>query len=279
MQVSAVYPGSFGEIIQGRITGKDILLSCPINMFTKVEMFETKTVKNNYNTIKCRNFMKNILNNWGYERYFNQIDIKVTSEIPIGKGLASSTADLSAVYLCLIKMFNKQLSMDEFIDNCLFIEPTDSIIFSKFTLFEYKNGKYKENIGEYFKFYILAFEGEKLVNTVDFNKNTKVPLENVEDLVPTLKDAIINKNINNLGKVSTESIIRNLKRLDYKEKDLIIDIMNNTGGLGIIGAHSGNALGVIYYSKESLIKALESINFKNFYKVYPLETLDNWIFY
>ena len=49
MESQAIYPGSCGELIQGNIQGKDMLLSCPVNLFTTVKVFECKNPINRFN--------------------------------------------------------------------------------------------------------------------------------------------------------------------------------------------------------------------------------------
>ncbi len=147
MEVTAKYPGSFGEILQGNLGEKPVLVSSPINLYTCVRLFESKKEKNFYRNIKANKIYKKYTYRLGHKDYINNIHIEIDSKIPRGKGLASSTADLCATYKCLTKLFKKNYSMEELQNHCLNIEPTDSIIFNEFTLFDYKNGSFKEKLG------------------------------------------------------------------------------------------------------------------------------------
>lgn len=277
MEKVTVYPGSFGEIIQGKFEEKDILCSCPINLYTKVKIYETLEEKNINRHYKSYKFMLNILRQWGYDSYFDDLAIDIRSQIPKGKGFASSTADLAAVYNCLINMFKREYNQKELIENCIKIEPTDSIIFEKLTLFDYKKGDFIERIGKGPQFNILVFEGNKVVNTVEFNKNILIPLSNIEDLVPTLKEGIRNKDINKIAYCSTESIVRNTRRLEYSILPIVFKIQKEIGAYGIIGAHSGDALGIIY---EGNIKEGVFYKYSNMLKgvkTYKIKSLDKWM--
>lgn len=254
MEVVVNYPASFGEIIQGKMYDKDILCSCPINIFTKVRVFESKNPQYKYKYLKSAKFLNNVLKEWGYEEYIENLDIDIKSNIPAGKGFASSTADLCGVYYALLGLFKRQYEEDEIIRNCINIEPTDSIIFKEMTIFDYKNGHYKQNIGEYCNFNILVFEGKRVVDTVEFNKRNLPPLSNVEDLEKKLILAVKDKNIRNIGYCATESIIRNHRRLSYPILPVILKIKEEIGGYGVIGAHSGDALGIIYEHKLNIDK-------------------------
>ena len=273
MEFTVNYPGSFGEVLQGRINKKDVLLSCPVNIYTKVKVFECNNAQSKFNNRKSAAFLQNILKLWGYEEYCKRLDIEINSQIPYGKGLASSTADLCAVYYCLLKLFNREFNEEELMEQCIKIEPTDSIIFKEMTLFDYKKGVFKQSMGKYLNYNILAFEGNKVVDTVEFNNKNLPPLSDVDDLLPILRQAIEEKNLKKLAYVSTESIVRNQKRLCYEFLQEVIDIKDKTSGLGIIGAHSGSVLGIIYEDLESLNCALKLGEKLNMCKVYPVKTL------
>lgn len=274
MKAVASYPGSFGEMLQGRFEGKEVLLSCPINLFTKATLFESNSPKFKYNNPKSMQFLKSILKEWDYESYDKNIDIHISSKLPKGKGYASSTADLCAVYHAMLKLFNKQYNEEELVKACIDIEPTDSIIFKKMTVFDYKKGEFKENIGEYFKFYLLVFEGSKTVNTIEFNNKKLEPLSEIEDLISIYKNGLLNNSVKELAMATTESIIRNQARLKYDVLGQVIKIKNLTGGLGIIGAHSGDALAVIYDDKGAVDIALKGVQQLHNYKTYKLEAID-----
>lgn len=276
MEVTSFYPGSFGEVVQGKYNGIDVLCSCPINLFTKVRLWESKTPYNKNKYAKCTKFLANILTEWDYKHYVNTLDIGIQSQIPAGKGFASSTADLCALYNSLINLFDRDFNENELIRHCINIEPTDSIIFRKPSIFDYKNGLYNEALGEYLEFDILVFEGDKVINTVEFNNKSLPPLSNIDDLVPILKDGIVHKDIKKIGYCSTQSIIRNQDRLSYENLPIIHNICEELGGYGIIGAHSGDALGIIH-KKDVDLSILEKYKNKlKDYKIYSLKTINNW---
>ncbi|MGK0465137.1 GHMP family kinase ATP-binding protein [Clostridium sp.] len=275
MKVVRSYPGSLGEVIQGKAYGKELLLSCPVNLFTRVMVFESILPVNKNKYPKCKKFMKNILESWGYIRSYDELDIEIVSEIPIGKGFASSTADIMALYLSLLKLFERKYDEQDLINHTIGIEPTDSIIFPEMTLFDYKNGDFKEILGSYLEFNVLVFEGQKVIDTVGFNKNVKCDLAEIEDLIPNLKQAVSERNIEKLANISSESILRNQYRLKYDILPIIKEIQIKTGGIGIIGAHSGDFLGIIY-SENTMMKGV--LNYGTSipgYKKYALKTIAN----
>ncbi|WP_446897491.1 GHMP family kinase ATP-binding protein [Clostridium sp. LBM24168] len=276
MEITAFYPGSFGEIIQGIAEDTDILVSLPINVYSKVKLFESnKNTKTNISgwAQKSYIFMQNLLKAWNCEKYYSNLALNINSSIPKGKGMASSTADLCAVYRCMIRMFHKEYNEDELVEQCINVEPTDSIIFGRMTLFDYKTGLYRETLGDYFKFNILVFQGEGIVDTVEFNHDdSKQPII-VDDLIEPLRRAVYDRNLEQLLKVSTESILRNQSRLYYDFLEPVLKICRQAGGLGIIGAHSGNILGIVFSDVEKL-KFVEKNICINKLKIYDICTID-----
>lgn len=245
MEATAYYPGSVGEIIQGNMGGIDVLTSCPINLYTRVRVFESSYPHNHHKNYKAVKFMYNILKRWNCEKFIGKLNIDIHSQIPIGKGFASSTADLCAVYNALLKLFKRKFNEKELIEECLRLEPTDSIIFKEMTLFDYKRGAFKKTIGKYMEFNVLIFEGKTRVNTIEFNRKVLPEHKDIADLITVLIEAVEERNLTKLAHCSTESILRNQHRLKYNFLDNILSIMNRIDGLGVIGAHSGNCLGII----------------------------------
>jgi L-threonine kinase len=273
MEATAYYPGSVGELIQGSFHGRDILLSCPVNLYSRVKVFESKLPEIRYKNNKTDRFLKNVLKLWGYDKYENILDIEICSQIPRGKGFASSTADLCALYYALLGLFNREFNQRELIEECILIEPTDSIIFKEMTLFEYKTGNFYESIGDYLEFYVLVFEGSNIVDTIEFNKKPLPPLANINDLIPTLKSGISGKDIRKIADVSTESILRNQHRLRYDSLMKVLKISSENGGLGVIGAHSGDCLGIIFNDEEQLMYVKNHSVFNDEYRIYMLKSI------
>lgn len=272
MEALTYYPGSIGEIIQGNYKGIDILMSCPINLFTKVRVFECNSVKKGLNA-KSIMLLENLLKKWNLQEYINKLHIEIKSNIPKGKGFASSTADLCGTYHSLIKLFNREFHEEELIRECIKIEPTDSIIFNKMTIFDYKEGIFKDCVGDYLEFYLLVFEGQNTVNTVEFNKKVSVPLSSIDDIIDDLKDGIRQKDIKKIAQVSTESIIRNQNRLKYDILSEVIRQKDITGGLGVLGAHSGDLMAIIFDDLEKVERALKKTKLLNGYKRYILKSI------
>lgn len=272
MEATAYYPGSVGEIIQGNMGGIDVLASCPINLYTKVRVFESSCTHDYNKNYKSAKFMSNMLKRWNCEKFIGELNIDIYSQIPIGKGFASSTADLCALYNALLRLFKRKFNEKELIEECLRLEPTDSIIFKEMTIFDYKRGAFKKTIGKYMEFHVLIFEGKTRVNTIEFNRKVLHGHKDISDLITLLMEAVGETNLTKLAYCSTESILRNQHRLKYDFLDHIFSIMSRIDGLGIIGAHSGNCLGIIIEDIEKLKYYRNNIILEN-YNTYLVKSI------
>lgn len=260
MEAITTYPGSCGEIIQGNYEGRDMLVSCPVNLYTTVKVKECKNPVNRNKYIKSSILLDNLLKKWGYSNLSHSFDIEIDSSIPVGKGFSGSTADLCGVYISLLKLFNRKYDIQEIIEEFTRIEPTDSIIFENMTLFDYKKGEKYKSIGQYIKFYILAFEGQRVIDTITFNKRPLPPLLDMKDTFQLLKEGVEACDIAKIAQASTLSIKRNMSRLPYDIFPLVKNIMLKTGGKGIMGGHSGDVLGIIYDDMERFLYAQKYAN-------------------
>jgi len=273
MEADAIYPGSCGEIIQGNINGRDMLISCPVNLFTTVRVFECRKPVNRLNYKKSSALLENMLRRWGFGYLNARFDIDIKSSIPKSKGFASSTADLCGVYICLLKLFKRRYDVREAVEEFIKVEPTDSIVFREMVLLDYKKGEHYKYIGDYMKFYILAFEGGRLIDTIAYNKRNLPPLSGLSGILPLVEEGVKSADISKLASASTASIKRNLNRLPYDMYSAVLDLCNMTGGLGIIGGHSGDVLGIIYDDREKFLYGVRYKDEITGYKPHMLETL------
>jgi L-threonine kinase len=273
MEAITFYPGSCGEVLQGRLDGRDMLVSCPVNLFTSVRVFETKSPGEKDKHTKASALLQNTLKAWGYESLTRGLDIAIKSQIPRGKGFASSTADLCGTYYSLAKLLNVKPDREELLRECIRIEPTDSILFDKMTLLDYKEGNLFIEMGEYMEFHILVFEGKRVVDTIGFNNSNLPSLEDISEEFLYIKRGIIENNLSLLATASTASIMKNQNRLSYEILPDVLKLKDRTGGLGILGGHSGDVLGIIYEDEVSLQGGLKFKDSINGYRGYSLRTL------
>ena len=149
----AVCPSSCGEIVQGSIDDRDFLVTCPIALYTEVSvLLSDKTYKlTDEHKISETDISKTVKAVEKTLKYFGASDLKakisITSEIPRGIGLSSSTADITAACLATAEALRKVISADTISNIALSIEPSDGIIYPGAILFNHLHGQWKRTLG------------------------------------------------------------------------------------------------------------------------------------
>ena len=228
-------PGSCGELVQGIYHGEPILITCPIKKFSTVE------VSNEFFSVeglgeKSLKMLEKVLNFLQVEKDFG---IKLTSELPKSKGMASSSADLSAVAKAVANFFCRDISAEKISEFAAQIEPTDGIFFQGVVAMNPVTGKFikKINLPEKFVIAIFDFGGE--VETVKFNKRSDFEILQLE------------KNLN--FDLVEKSALENQKILFKPHLEEIINFAKNIGAVTVNVAHSGTVAGIFFRKQDKFI--------------------------
>jgi L-threonine kinase len=278
MKIRAKCPASIGELIQGKIYGKELLVSCPIREYS---ILEIEICKNHDTKSDCEKVYKAFgvfIDSWGLKG-INPLDIKVTfiSRLPRGKGMASSTADIGAGLAALSYILACPLSEEDMASIAIDVEPTDSIVFSHLTLFDHLKGKHIEKIGPVPTMEFLLLEGREAVDTMTFRKDSNYInlVANLDREYENFYKAIKQGDAKLLAKVCTESAFANQKFFYKPYLEKLYNIAMDCGALGINTAHSGSVSGVIIGNETNREKLLFSIQktFEDYFeKIYFTHT-------
>lgn len=253
MQVTVKVPGSCGELIQGMMGEVNFLVTCPVNCYSLVSIKKNKSGNISVNvsgkikllsavreTIK----MYNLDNESGYE-------IILESDLPIGKGMASSTADMTAAIIATGIINNKYLSENEIAKILLKIEPSDGIFYQGVVAFDHIHGSYYEKVGDAFKANFLIYDYGGEVDTIRFNSDPDLKKKNIEK-IPVIekayfmiKESFVNKDIKKLGEAITLSSLENQKILYKENLEDIIKLAYSCDAYGVNIAHSGTLIGIL----------------------------------
>ena len=89
----------------------------------------------------------------------------MASSLPIGKGMGSSTADLSAACYAVAVALNRRLTPEAVAEIALSIEPSDGTFSPGITLIDHVDGRIFERIGEPFPLGLLVLDFGGAVDT------------------------------------------------------------------------------------------------------------------
>ena len=248
MAITVMVPGSCGELVQGTVGGVDFHVTCPIDRFStataKVERAGRVIVADGLD--KTAEAVHLTIERSGIPA---GMSIDIDSELPHGKGMASSTADIAAAVTATRLALGQAVSTEELARTALSIEPTDGIFFDGIVIYDHRQGLRFEELGAAPPLDILVLEPPEEVDTVVFNKN-KLSSEAVDELLiaealDMATTAIKSWDIRLLGEAASMSALLNQKLLMKPVLPDVIDVCRQKGGVGVNVAHSGSVMGML----------------------------------
>lgn len=256
-------PASCGEFVQGIVKDKEYLSSYAIDRYSIVTLEERiEDVKKG--PLKARKAIEEVF------KYFNlpkkelkHISIDINSEIPISKGMASSTADIGATIKATLNLIGKNLDEYEISRLATKIEPTDSIYIKENTIFNPLDANVIKKLGVLDTGKVLILEPNETLSTKyirkkeNYNKLKKQNKYIIEYAFKLLEEGIKKKDLNLIGQACNISSIANENIHKKKYLNEIMDISNEYGAYGVNIAHSGTVIGILLESdmNEEIIKA------------------------
>jgi len=260
MKGSAISPGTCGELVQGTFDKINFHITCPVNCYTKITV---EIINDTYEFIyindpKRKKVLQAVFKTMLYltGKIFSAL-VTVDSQIPISKGMASSTADISAACLATAEALNCEISPSEIGKIALNIEPSDGLFFPGIVAFDHVNGNYFQDIGEAINIDLLIYDFGGEIDTIVFNQRPDLHEKNYIN-EPEIKIALnlVEKGIktNNpflVAEGTTISALANQKIVYKPQLEEIIELSQKAGAFGINTAHSGTLIGILLNKTKS----------------------------
>ncbi|WP_312335451.1 GHMP family kinase ATP-binding protein [Anaerospora hongkongensis] len=249
MAIKVKAPGSCGELVQGTIEGQNFLITCPIDVYSQAQIISSaSTVLPEYQ--KAAAAMEMTLRYLGVTPQNDSILIQ--SELLIGKGMASSSADISAACQATALRYGKRLTADEIAAIALAIEPTDAIFYPGIMMFDHVAGKISKCLGNPPPIDIVILDVGGEIDTLSFNRRQDLTDRNqskeqaVKQAVDLVAAGIKQGDSRLIGEGATISALANQSILYKPYLEQIIEIGKYYGAVGVNAAHSGTVLGVLF---------------------------------
>lgn len=248
----ALVPGSCGEIVQGTCEGRNFLVSCPVNWYSRVAVAVGEGVRSCVvppGCFKAARAARLMLDALGYPAY--GVAVTVSSTLPVGKGMASSTADIAAACYAVAAALGIRLEPERVAQVALSIEPTDSTFCPGITLFDHVSGSFFEVLGPPPPMGILALDFGGEVDTLEFNRRPDLPelnRLNEPDLARALslvRLGIAGGDPRLVGEGATISALASQRILPKPGLEELVDFALGIGAYGVNVAHSGTVAGIL----------------------------------
>lgn len=268
MRKRAICPGSMGELVQGLREGREVLISLPIDRYSEMEVIwqeeERKTEKNNL--WKSEKALRIALGEWRMEHLAGQITFRRLREIPSGKGLASSTADIAALLGALARFLGRPIREEEIARIALQVEPTDSVFFSELSIFDHLRGEIRLSLPlpRYLGVVVVELPGERETLAVDRKKlreNWEKHRREIEEAFRLVERGLEEGDLSLVGRGATLSgqIMQEVEKEDLWNK--MVSISREIGALGVNRAHTGRAVGILFdrrvYTPEEMLSRVK----------------------
>ncbi len=164
---------SFGEIVQGRRgDGEDFLITLPVALWSRCRIrLEPIAGPSRVEAPlpKSRCVAEKLLQMLGAERGI-RLRIALERDMPIGKGLSSSTADMLAVVRACQELFGAVLSEDAVSRLFASIEPHDPLHYPMSVAYNHRRGRLLAWLGYVPDFHIVGVDAGGMVCTERYNQ-------------------------------------------------------------------------------------------------------------
>lgn len=244
--------GTFGELLQGVLPGqeREFLVTLPVTrystaIFTAFSGARGICVYPSYKE-KSRRLAEKLMHIFNLD---SGGFLSVQSELPAGKGCASSSADMVAAARAIQSAFGISLSRASLAQVMSSIEPSDGVMYRGIVSFYHREGVLRKFLGCLPSLTIVGLDEGGQVDTVEFNERSK-PVGRAyrveyEDLLLGMERAVARGDLRTLGEISTRSAIINQEILPKNHLDLLLDMRRRYEALGVVVAHSGTQLGLL----------------------------------
>ncbi|MGV9408375.1 GHMP family kinase ATP-binding protein [Nocardia sp. NPDC003693] len=171
------------------------------------------------------------------------------SELPEGKGLASSTADLVATARAVADAERRVVTIGELEADLRAIEPSDGVMYPGSVAYFHREVRLLAELGTLPPLTIVAGDEGGAVDTVEFNRRERYFSPEVKreysTLLAELGTAVERGDVKTIGSVSTRSAVLAARWRARPHLEATIEAARAAGALGVVVAHSGTTTGVL----------------------------------
>lgn len=241
-------PASCGEIIQGWILGSEKLVSCPVDWFSEVEVTAGSPLPDERPLTRA--MVDRVLAHWQLPgKLSREVRIDCRSDIPVAKGMASSTADIAATAVATSRHFGFSLDDATLARLCVSLEPTDSTLFRALTLFDHNTARTALPCPGLPEMDILLLESPVTLRTADYHRLPRrqaliASAQALECAWQKVQQACRQNQPSLLGEAALQSAVASQALLPKPGFHALLALVEQHGLYGLNVAHSGSVVGL-----------------------------------
>lgn len=255
---SALAPGTCGELVQGMTGGVDFLVTCPINQFSRatVSVFKCNQAERPVHGVdhlpKTRDAVYSAL---GQLRELLGVtglvaNVSISNPIPVGKGMGSSSADITAAVHATGEAVGVPFSPEAVAQIALAVEPTDGVMFPGIVMFDHRRGRIVDILGDPPPMEAIVIDRGGQVDTLEFNLVDRAAkwssvADATQEALELIREGIRRSDPELVGRGATISARAGSPEGAVPWVEWASDFAAAIGAAGVNVAHSGTVVGVL----------------------------------
>jgi L-threonine kinase len=261
-------PGTCGELVQGQFRdGTDFLVTLPVDVWStvRVEIIPGPHLVSVHpaTRTKTRQATRLALDVLGHPDA--GAGVSVTSDLPVGKGMASSTADIVAACRATAAALDCSISPEMISRIAGQIEPSDGVMYPGVVCYNHRECWLIEALGHLPPLEILIVDLGGEVDTLVFNTfpkdYTATEVEAIREAYDLLVEGLRTGSGPSIGRAATISSRINQRLLAKPHLERLIQIAGDYGAYGVNVAHSGTIVGLLFGAgdQQSIHRARQAV--------------------
>ncbi len=262
---TALAPGTCGELVQGMTGGDSFLVTCPINQFSRVTValrgggvgVAQASVTGVAHLPKTERALLAALGELAGQLHVDGLtaEVSVSNPIPAGKGMGSSSADVSAALGALGMAAGRPFPPETIARIALSVEPTDGVMFPGIALFDHRCGRIAESLGPPPPMEVIVIDTGGVVDTLEFNRTDRTAAwreiaERTDEALELVRQGVVRCDPALVGRGATISALAGHPPEIDEWVQRAAAFAREEGCAGINAAHSGTVVGILQDARE-----------------------------
>ncbi|MDX8529059.1 hypothetical protein RFM68_31855 [Mesorhizobium sp. MSK_1335] len=247
--------GTFGELLQGQLSngsascGAHFLVTMPIALFARAYFMPIAGTRcvTVYppHKVKAQRLAEDLVLALGVSGG----NLVLESELPEGKGLASSSADLVATARSIASSFKRRVRTSLIEKLMAKIEPSDGVMYPGVVAYQQRSCRLLSFLGQMPPLAIVGIDEGGILETVAYDRqrgeiSTRQRAQ-YQELLDRARTAIPQGDTASIGKIATASALLHQERVPKEYLNSMLKVSEEVGALGVIVAHSGTVIGIL----------------------------------
>ena len=241
-------PGVCGVLAQGVLGDMPFSVTCPVDFYSRVRVQLSSDGPGVAASEDCEKTVAAVRRTLGHLRRAKlRAEVRVSSPIPRGRGLGSSSADLSAAIAATALAMGEELSPYDIAQIALSIEPTAGVMMPGLALFDYRAGLVRESLGVPPPMEIVAmdFGGPGGSSLDDRTRRWRAVSERTDEALGLIRRGVSEGSPALVGQGATVAAEAGSRIEERPRLEDLVAFARDVGAVGVNGGQQGGVSGVL----------------------------------